>query len=334
MTSDKDNGFKDHFKSFLEEKKQEIERNKNELNEALDYINGKIHEVECGVESSYILGLPIKALDKLKCPSCNSELNLSQGNIEKNMIISGKFTCNCDEVLFLEDGIIINKNSIREKILPTKKEYYEKTSPKFINFVFKSMASLINIINDEKINKEYILEVGNCCGFFLMNYLPYLRKDSTYIVVDHDLKRLKKLKCDLETNHEHNNFIFICCNYDELPLKDNSLDLVLDCFTTPAHAESNGKILSQAYIPLLKDEGKYGGIYAYFDTNNRYIKGISEEKRDYYDKKYILNMINRSRLIELDLKENGPAEEGGEFNENVKGNKYCHLIYFGKKEAK
>lgn len=334
LASDKANDFREHFKSFLEEKKQELERSKKELNQALDYINGKIHEVECGVESFYILGLPIKALDKLKCLNCNSGLNISEGHIEKNMIISGKFTCNCNENLFLEDGIIIDRNEIREKSMPSKQEYYKKTSPRFINFVFKSMASLINTINDEKVDKEYILEIGSCCGFFLMNYLPYLKQDSTYIVVDYDLNRLKKLKCDLEANHRHSNFIFICSNYGKLPIMDNSLDLILDCFSTAVHAENNGEILSKSYFPLLKEEGKYGGIYAYFDTDNKHIKGILENIRDYFNKRYILDMLNRSKLKRLDIKENGPAEEGGEFNEYVEGNNYCHLIYFGKKEAR
>lgn len=334
LTSDKDNTFIQHYRKFLKDKKEEIRTHKEELDEALHYINGKIHEEECGKIDTKILGLPIRALDKLSCPYCERQLNLSEGHIENNMIVSGKFQCSCGKRLVLDNGIIINEESIKDRSLPTKQEYYERTSPKFINFIFKSIGSLINIINDEKVNKDYILEISNCCGFFLMNYLPNLDRESTYIIIDYDLNRLKKLKCDLEANHQHERFIFICSDHDKLPLKKGSIDLILDCFTNSLHAEYKGKTFERNFFPMLSSHGRYGGIYSYFDTNNKNIKGILQELRDYYDKKYILSTIKKTGLKTVDIRTNGPVLEGGDYNQYVKGNNYCHLIYFGeKKEA-
>lgn len=331
LTSDKDNTFIEHYRSFLKEKKEEIKSHKEELDVTLHYINGKIHEAECDGKDIKILGLPLKALNILACPYCDKRLNLSEGHIENNMIVSGKFQCSCDNILVLENGIIIKKESIKTKPLPSKQEYYEKTSPKFINFVFKSIASLINIISDDKIKKEYVLEISNCCGFFLMNYLPNLDRETTFIVVDYDLSRLKKLKCDLEANYEHENFIFICSNYDELPIKANSLDLILDCFTNGIHGAMDGKILSQSYYPMIKDKGTYGTILSYFDSNNTRIKGIPEGHRKYYEKKNLVEMIEGSGIKARDIRTSGPVAEGGEYNIYVEGNNYSHMIYLGEK---
>src|SRR5690554_5173275 len=46
LASNKANDFKEHFREFLEEKKKEIMTQKEELDETLNYINGKIEEVD------------------------------------------------------------------------------------------------------------------------------------------------------------------------------------------------------------------------------------------------------------------------------------------------
>jgi len=225
-------------------------------------------------------------------------------------------------------GIIIDEKAIAKKNLPTKKEYYEKTSPKFINFLFKSMTNIINIINDEDVKKDYILEVSHCCGFFLMNYIPYLPKDSTFIIVEQDLNRLKNLKYDLGLHHHHDKFIFLCFDYNNLPLRENSIDLILDCFTSSIHSKIGEDRLFKFLNSLLKPGGKYAGIYSYYANRNLDSSGI-----EYYCKERLLEAIRTINLNKIYIKEEGPVEEGGEFNPGVVENKYSNLIYFGKKVA-
>lgn len=329
LASNKANDFIDHFREFLEEKKEEIINKKEELDEILAYINGKIKEVDSDLRNINILGLPIRALDKLICPYCKGEFDLTEGHIEHNMIISGKLNCKCNSNLYIENGIIIDERSILKKDLPTKREYYEKTSPKFINFLFKNITSVINIINDDQVNKDYILEISHCCGFILMNYISYLPKDSTFIIVDQDLNRLKNLKYDLERNHNHDKFIFLCFDYDNLPLKDNSMDMILDCFTTGIHSRIGEDRLFRSLYSLLKPTGKYGGIYPYYDNRGMRFEEVGE----YYCKERLLQGLGSINLDKLYIREEGPVEEGGEFNPDVVKNKYCLLIYFGKKVA-
>ncbi|NLY86056.1 MAG: MerR family transcriptional regulator [Tissierellia bacterium] len=328
LASNKAIDFKEHFMEFLEEKKRELLSKKEELDEILNFINGKIEEVDNELRNLNVLGLPIRALDKLICPYCKGEFDLTEGQIEHNMIISGKLNCKCNSNLYIENGIIIDEKAIAKKNLPTKKEYYEKTSPKFINFLFKSMTNIINIINDEDVKKDYILEVSHCCGFFLMNYIPYLPKDSTFIIVEQDLNRLKNLKYDLGLHHHHDKFIFLCFDYNNLPLRENSIDLILDCFTSSIHSKIGEDRLFKFLNSLLKPGGKYAGIYSYYANRNLDSSGI-----EYYCKERLLEAIRTINLNKIYIKEEGPVEEGGEFNPGVVENKYSNLIYFGKKVA-
>lgn len=333
LVGNKAKEFKSYFISSLEGKKQELNRNKEELDNALSYINRKIYEIESEEKNLTILGLPIKALDILICPYCRSRIDLFEGSIEKNMIVSGKFGCECGNELIIHNGIFIDKNCIKEKIIPTKAEYYEKTSSEFINFIFKSISISIDMINNDMESKEYIMELSNCSGFFLMNYLPNLKKDTTYIIVDNDLNKLKRFKRNLEINNHINNFLFICCDFDKLPIMDDSVDLIIDCFTTDIHGGSQGEILSKSYLPLLKFEKSYVGLHSYFDSNKRSIKNIPDKSRNYYNRETLIDMLEKSKLEQIDIRDNGPAEKGGQYNLYVEGNNYCNLIFHGKKEA-
>ncbi|MBU5676620.1 MerR family transcriptional regulator [Alkaliphilus sp. MSJ-5] len=323
--------FRNHFKNFLEKKREEIKIQQQDIEKTMDYIECKIYELEMEEKSKIILGIPLTMISFLRCPHCKSSLNLSEGIIENNMIISGKITCYCDYSLIVENGIIVDQNSIRDKCIPTKAAYYEKTSSKFINFIFKSMATLIRLVESEIADKKYILELGKCSGFFLMQYLPYIPKDSIYILIDYDLKRMNQLKNNLELNHNHNNFVFLCCNYDELPLVDNFINLVIENFTTELHAEKNGMLLGKTILPLIKSGGYLASIYAYFNSTNTNIEGIPNKIRSFYDKGKLLNMLRSSSIKEVEFKETGPADGGGVYDSYVKGNEYCHLIYLGTK---
>lgn len=324
--------FRNHFGNFLEKKRAEITIEQQDIEKTMNYIEGKIYELEMERKNKITLGIPLTMVSFLRCPHCRNSLNLSEGIIENNMIISGKVTCSCSYNLVVENGILVDRSAIRDKSTPTKTVYYEKTSSKFINFIFKSMSTLIRLIESEVVDKKYILELGKCGGFFLMQYLPNIPKESTYILIDYDLKRMNQLKNNLELNHNYNSFVFLCCNYDELPLTDGFIDLFIDNFTTELHAEKSGMLLTKTILPLIKPGGYLASIYAYFNSASPDIEGIPKKMRSFYDKGNLLNMLRSSSIKKIDLKEAGPADGGGVYDSYVEGNGYCHLIYLGRKE--
>lgn len=327
LTSSSTTEYKNHLRAFLENKKSEVVKQKQELYDTIVYIEGKINQLKLDEKNKNILGVPLMVLNYLVCPKCKNGLILSEGKIDNNMVVYGELNCKCSYVLKIEKGMIVDKTAIKEKVMPTKKEYYENTSSKFINFLYSSIASLINMINSNEIEKKFILELGSCCGFFLLQYLPYLPKNATYILIDYDFNRLLHLKNNLELHYDHENFIFLCCNMDMLPLKDNCIDLLIDCFATELHEESGGTLLSTDLLPLMSIDGYLGGIYPYFSGNAPTEKSIS---KNFYNKSYITDMLKLSKIKTLKDSENGPISEGGLYNSNVNGNDRYNYIFLGK----
>jgi len=332
LASNKTIEFKKHFRFSLERKREEMKIQKQEIEKNLTYMESKIHELQIEEKNKIILGAPLAMIGFLRCPHCRGELNLSEGIIENNMIISGKIICNCNYNLVVENGIIVDRHAIRDKSMPTKTAYFEKTSPEYINFIFKSIATLIRVVECEVVNKKYILELGKCSGFFLMKYLQHLPKGSTYIVADYDLNRINQLKNNLELNNHNNSFVFLCCNYDELPLMDNFIDLFIENFTTELHAEKDGMFLTKVILPLIRPGGYLGSIYSYFNSIVTGTEGISKEIISFYNKHNLLKMLRDTCINEVDIKEIGPADGGGAYNSYVEGNEYYNLIYLGRKQ--
>ncbi|WP_040214560.1 MerR family transcriptional regulator [Clostridium polynesiense] len=324
-------GFNEHFRLFLENKKEELRRHMEDIEETLSYVDKKIYQLKASESKRRQLNFPINMVVYLRCAHCGSELNLYEANIENNMVTSGNFICSCGYKITIQNGIIVDKSAVKNKDTPSKNEYYEKTSPKFINYIFKSIETLMKAIEKEDVEKKVILELSHCSGFFLMKYMPYLPKESTYILVDYDFNRLYDLKRNLEANSDHKNFIFLCCDFDKLPLMNNLISLVIDCFTNKEHAKKDGRVFKDNILPLIKSGGHTACIYTYFSPSDLYSNEVQGKDKDIYNKEHLLTMLESGGVHRVYLKERETAEQGNGYNSAGKGVNYQHLIYLGSK---
>lgn len=207
-----------------------------------------------------VIGVPLSALALLVCPNCQESLPIQGGNIENHMLMNATVRCSCGYELMIENGLIIDPRAIREKQLhgrpmPTKEEYLESCSYQFVNFLYRRMNAIINSLKDHSGEIRTVLELDRCVGFFLMQYLHALPSDVTYILVDYDLGRLRALKAELECSATHTNFLFLCCDYSELPIAQESLDCIVDHGMSRAYFEESGESLVSKYVPLLQEKG-------------------------------------------------------------------------------
>lgn len=318
------NTFRTLFSAFLDNKKKEVETKLIKYNKVNELLKEKINEIKPKeIKSSKKFGFPIASLRLLVCPDCHVSLKLSDGSIEEDNIIDANLKCECRYKAVIKDGIFVYESSVTTKMLhgkkmPSKEEYLAYSSYEYNNFLYKGMNAIIETINKYGEEPEYILEMDNCVGFFLLQYIRYIPKNSVYILVDYDLERIKKLKHDLEMYYEHSNFIFLCCEYDSLPLKKASMDIIIDYNMSANYEENTGKILYDKVLPLMKSTGMITGSYYYLGENlsntSMYQKILSRyDKNKYADrfKKYKLKLMSTSDI--------GPVIEGSPFNNDLKG---------------
>ncbi len=272
------------FLSILEERQTAISEELLKLNRINDYLCKQIEEIKSSKQTEeQVLGFPITSTDLLLCPSSHKGLNLSAGVIEKNMIINADVECQCGYVAKIKSGIYIVEQDIRPKLIdgkpmPSKEEYLMQTPHNRITYLFKGMAQLIDYILKYHKEPGYIMELSNCVGFFLLQYINYLPEDCVYILIDFDIDRITHLKKNLERYYSHKKFIFFCCDYCNLPLKKSSVDVVVDMVICDEKETEYKKNLMDITTLLLKHKGIFAGKYTYSKVKE--IKGDLLESKD------------------------------------------------------
>lgn len=261
---------RNQFLSILEERKEHILEELRKINQINEYLTKQIEEIKSyGHKEEHVLGFPIGATELLACPFCHKELNLSAGVLEKNMIIQANVDCDCGYSAKISNGIYIVEKDVRTKLMdgmpmPTKEEYFNKTPHEHITYQFKGMAQLIDYIMVHHKEPQYVMEISNCVGFFLLQYINYLPEQCTYILIDYDLERISNMKKNLEQYYSHKKFIFFCCDYTNLPLRKSSVDVVVDLMMSNKYEIEFKKAVTEKTTLLLKSQGIFVGKYTHW----------------------------------------------------------------------
>ncbi len=334
ISGENTNSFRKFYLSFLENKTKEVDNIVLNLNNLNSNLKEKIYEIKCNEsEDVQKLGFSLSSLHLLECPQCHKQLTLSNGTIEKNNIIEATFQCDCGFIAEIKDGIYIDKRFMRTKLLngqrmPSKEEYLAATTHSYSNFLYKGIASLIEHINNfGEEQPKYIIELENCVGFFLMQYIKYLPMDTTHILIDYDYERLVNLKKDLENYYNHKNFIFLCCDYENIPLKNSSVDMVIDYMMTSNYEQSHGIKLFDVILPKIKANGIICGAYLFIENIK---SGNKIDTKGLYNKDKIVKLLNDYKIKMLDYSIIGPLTEGISFNRDVSGQNNYQGTYIGK----
>lgn len=335
ISGENTNSFRKLYLSFLENKRKEVDNIILNINNLNNNLKEEIYNIKC-LENADVqkLGFSLNSLHLLQCPDCHQQLTLSAGTIEKNNIIEANIQCDCGFRGEIKDGIYVDKRSVRTKLLrgermPSKEEYLEATTHSYSNFLYKGMAALVEHINSLGREPKYIVELDNCVGFFLMQYIKYLPQDSTYILIDYDYERLTNLKIDLENYYKHKNFIFLCCDYDKLPLKNSSVDMLIDYMMTNNYESNTGAKLFDIILPKLKANGIIGGVYLYSHKVGNTGKIIETE--GLYDKDKISMLLKHNNIRAFNTTVIGPLTDGKSYNIDVSGLQNYQGTYIGEK---
>lgn len=331
---EKTDEFRNFYLSLLERKKDEIMKEQQRFKEIDSELKDRINELKMyEINARKNLGFPLSSTGLLHCPCCKQSLEISDGIVEKSMLIEATVHCACGYIAFIENGIYIDKKAVRTKIeIPPKKTFLEVTSPKFVNFMYNGTTTVIDYILNHGNAPKYIMELDNCVGRFLMQYIDYLPKGCTYILICHDKERITSMKENLMQQHEHSNFIFFCCDIDQLPLADSSMDIIIDHWMSRIYAKSTHKSVLDIVSPFLKEEGLLTGAYPHIGTKSKDFINIPLELRDYFNRNKILERLEQLNYSQLEGAEIGPVIENNPYIDLNDKEQYLTL-YAGRKRS-
>ena len=279
--------FRNYYMPYLIRQKDEIDSEVVRLKVLAGTISSRIDDLrQEDKKSAMTLGLPISSLEILVCPGCKSSLHLKEGSLQDNMVIKADLSCGCGYSARISEGIFIDDTAVRKKLMgnrpmPTKEEFLKSSSQTYINYLYQTMAAMKKYLDYSDEKPGYILELNNCVGFFLVQYISYLPENTVYILVDYDLERMERLKKNLEMYYRHKKFIFLCCDYDQLPLKDRTIDAMVDFGMTRHYKTETCRYLPDIILDRLRPQGKYVSSSIYFGEASKVSPRTRDPKREY-----------------------------------------------------
>jgi len=315
LEGDKTDEYRDFYLSLLERKKEQAQQEEQKFNSINRHLIDRINELKTEeISRKRSLGFPISSISLLRCPDCRKTLNISGGTLEKNMILEAVIYCECGYRAVIENGIYVDKKTVRTKtvdgkVMPTKKAFLETASPKYINFMYNGTTALIDSIQKYGNEPDYIMELDHCVGRFLMQYLDYLPSGCTYILTCYDKDRITSVKHNLEQQSEHNNFIFFCCEMDQLPLKASFIDIIVDHGMSRAYGKSANKFILDIVSPFLRQGGLLIGAYHNLGPKSMNVINLPLEAEEYCNRNKILEKLSNLDFKPVDVSDIGPVIE-------------------------
>lgn len=329
LSGEHSDSYQNYYRSFLEKKQQEVAAARETLDVLARTVEERLDQLKQTEEAEKpVLGIPLTSLELLSCPQCGLSLRLGEGYFQDHMVMEADIACPCGYRAKIRHGVFIEEASLRPKLLnegpmPTKEEYIKSTTPGYINYLYQTMAALVSYLKEER--PHYILEISNCSGFILMQYIDHLPAETVFLVVDHDLDRLMRLKRNLEAYHDHKRFLFLAADYHRLPLAKGSIDAMVDFGMVRKLYLEDRSDLPRLMAELLVD----GGAYV---ASTQYVGKDSKRRPEALDPENTLDPSwFRHRLeahgLQVTLETSiGPVQQEGAREEDLKNLELFQLV--------
>lgn len=272
---------RDSFLSFFRKKYDWVNKEIESLLVTKQGLQDAIYQYsEAKSSATRVKGLPLDGLALLKCPHCQSTLITESGQIVQNSILNGTLTCQrCEAAYHMKiiDGILVSSDFepdstfsyshlVTEASETYIDQYLRSTDPDYLQKLYASLqwSSRHNRFNELK-QGDLILELGSGHGYFLRYHLDLFDKELFYVAVDHDIEKLVWLKSIMDQQETRLKIVYICSDFKEIPLADQSVNLLLDVSGSSNYAFEHTEFLLDDLMPLLHDQAQFHGYFILFD---------------------------------------------------------------------
>src|SRR6056297_1009534 len=298
-----------YYQNLYQEKIKKIEKRIIDLKDAKKALNTHLKRLKKeNNEKQNDLSLNLNSLNLFACPVCGSDLTLSAKEIENNRIHQGSLNCSCGEKILIHDGILYTKeiydSENKEEIFEIDSihhitDYINETDSEFMEQSYQSLEWLKNRIDYSNLESKTILEPGSGYGLLIRNIYDQLPENAIYICVEHKPELNRYLKSLLELSAAGPEIIFLTAELPNLPLKENSLDYLIDYSGISNYSFHNQGFLPELLLRYFKDHFMMIAIFIiYHKFGEKNI--VARNYRDYFIYSNIRSKLKEMKFEFLD----------------------------------
>ncbi|MEQ3592192.1 methyltransferase domain-containing protein [Bacillus albus] len=331
MNYEKDTFYQSLFKLKYDKVEQEIKLLEKKRNKLKEVLHGLLLTNET---SNAIIGIDLSVLHLLTCSKCRQKLILQDGIINNNQITEGKLICNCGEEYIITSGIITADKSFNANEQPshenTISDYIHETDNAYLENMHREGQWAKKKLIHLDLNNKLILDIGSGLGFFLRNIYEELPEDCLYIAVDRDFNKLLFLKDVLASRNPKRNILFICADFLNIPIQNQSVDIVIDHSGTSNYSFEHENFLLHELNPLFKTDCYLLSLFILF-KNFSSNSQITNSFRANFTLLKVTKEIQNLQFQSIDESTSNHLKRGGKYEDFfVQGEEIYTYSFFGK----
>lgn len=265
----------DYFINVLVEKKKEINKEIEAKSNSLKLIDGIIESFGQVKDTVSETGVPLLYLSLFHCPHCQKPLRVVDALIQDQFVLKGAFHCPCGYTANIDDGIVVTPNL---SSLPQNESYIydqqliEGITPSFISLLEKGNQWIYKKMLQNDYSHKVILETNIETYVFPPRLLQTLSPSALYIFCGNTIDMLRKLKLKIEHFNPGLNVIYIVNSQLDLPIKHESVDLVIDTLSFNDFSLFNNYYPLKKLSPYLKKKSNVFGYAIYYESETQSYK--------------------------------------------------------------
>lgn len=239
----------------LENKIQEIQNEIKKIKKEKQIFAQKM------IRTSTLIGVPLKALEYLRCPHCNRSFSVDEVQMNSRYIYGGKLFCTCGYKLEIKDGIIWTPESFLEKKdCDIEREKYKNLPASVLTMLQKSYNFILHRLWDISLDNKVILETDIDHFFYLYTHFRKIDHTALFIVTDPHPEILNMYKERIEYMKLDLDIVYLAAD-SKYPLKPQCIDIGIDYFTSNYREKKEHLFFYDKIEYYLKSNAELLGCY-------------------------------------------------------------------------
>lgn len=229
-----------------------------------------------------LVGVPLKALEYLRCPFCQEAFAVEQVQMNSRYIYNGKLTCSCGYALEISDGIVLSPGAADESDggADLEREKYKDLPASVVTMLQRSYNFLLHRVSGLQLYDRVVMETDINEFFYLYTHFRKIENRVLFIITDRYPQVLRMYKERIEYLKLDLDILYLADGSGNYPLKKESVDLFIDYFSSNYCKVRRGESLPGRMTEYLKENGEMIGCY---------FSGKDRER--FFDKKQFLGDI-------------------------------------------
>ncbi len=349
---------------YLQDKKARLYDERHQINSYIRLISKKIEEIEnnsvyiagrtsgksIGSSNGQLPGLPLEAVNLLRCPQCKNRLSLSGVDIIGDSITAGRLTCGCGYQAELRNGMIftdilkdldnddkflynyfgkenisINEDGLLLMAMNENSNEYMINLHKSGMWMHKELSSI-------DFRNKTILFPEASMQYLYSHYNDTDSRGSLFIVTSPSERTIQTMRQHIANAAPDLKIVYIINQDGRLPLRDRCIDVIIDYMGTCNLGFFEKRHYLDMIAPCIAEKAVIVGAVEYYkkgsDSLHRVHELYPDAAHDVFTVDFLKNALKDNGF---EIKKTEKISEGydpGRFFEyHVPGNIRTNMVY-------